>query len=118
MARILYYWRCDRELPMLDEDEWAVMQPLLGRTISDFQDERTKTGIGLSEAQATGVFGRRALALYRESTGFEETNVNALWHHRLSLYGPPCVHCGKPLRTPRARLCAACGRPRDTPAAG
>jgi hypothetical protein len=23
--------------------------------------------------------------------------------------GPPCVHCGRPLRTPRARLCAECG---------
>jgi hypothetical protein len=42
-------------------------------------------------------------------TGLRETNINAIWHHRIAEYGPPCGACGKPLRTPKARLCAACG---------
>ena len=112
MARTLYCWRCDMALPMLDEAEWAEMVPLLAVSMRGFMDERRETGTGLSEAQASGTFGRRALAFYRDLTGFDETNVNALWHHRLSLYGPPCVHCAKPLRTPQAKLCAACGRDR------
>ena len=29
MPRILYCWRCDMDLPMLDEDEWAKFEPLL-----------------------------------------------------------------------------------------
>jgi hypothetical protein len=100
------------ELPMLDEVEWAQLVPLLKAAIPEFMEEHRRAGIGLDEAQRIGVLGRRALGRYRELTGFEETSLNALWHHRLSLYGPPCGHCGKPLRTPRAKLCLACGRDR------
>ena len=113
MPQDLYCWRCGRVLPMLDEGEWTRIEPLLGVVIRDFMGERRKTGVGLAEAQAKGIFGRRALAFYRELTGFEETNINTIWHHRLALYGPPCSHCGKPLRTPQAKLCAACGRFRE-----
>jgi hypothetical protein len=45
---------------------------------------------------------------YERVTGYRETNPSAIYHHVLSLYGPPCRHCGKPLRTPRARFCGSC----------
>jgi hypothetical protein len=51
----------------------------------------------------------RVLDRYERITGFKETNINALYHHRLSLYGRSCLKCDKPLRTPQARYCAACG---------
>ncbi len=51
----------------------------------------------------------RVLERYRRITGFQETNINAVHHHRLSLYGKPCPACGKPFRTPQARFCASCG---------
>lgn len=47
--------------------------------------------------------------LYEEMTGMKETNHNAIMHHRISLYGPPCEDCGKPLRTSEAAFCAAYG---------
>jgi hypothetical protein len=73
MAQTLYCWRCDLELPMLDELEWAQLAPLLEVAIREFMEERRCTGVGPGEAQDTGILGRRALAFYRELTGFEET---------------------------------------------
>ena len=45
---------------------------------------------------------------YERITGFRETNPMAIYHHLVWIYGPPCAACGKPLRTPRAKFCAAC----------
>ena len=52
---------------------------------------------------------RPMLEMYRLLTGFGETNPNAVFHHLARLYGPPCPQCHKPLRTAKARFCAACG---------
>lgn len=84
----------------MDEDEWAALHPLLSFSDEENRSRRDRYGVA-------------ALAKYHEFTGFEETNANALWHHRASLYGPPCSACGKPLRTPQANFCAACGKVRE-----
>lgn len=113
MPQNLYCWRCDMVLPMLDEEEWAELAPLLVDPIKRIKSYREMHGVGLKDAHDHAF--DETLAFYNALTGFAETNVNALWHHRISLYGPPCTHCGKPLRTPRAKLCAACGRDREPP---
>jgi hypothetical protein len=46
---------------------------------------------------------------YEEMTGFKNMHQNAIWHHKLSLLGPDGPNCGKPLRTPAAKLCPECG---------
>lgn len=114
MPRNLYCWRCNMVVPMLDEEEWARMRPLLHSSLQNIKLHRERFRIPLGATPMQTMYWP-ALMLYHELTGFEETNPNALWHHRLSDYGPPCTHCGKPLRTPRAKLCAACGRDRDPP---
>ncbi len=93
---------------MLDEAEWSQVAPLLSRSIANVMEYRKETGSSLAEAHEKA-FGREALKRYFEITGFRESNVNALWHHRLSEFGPECRACGRPLRTPRASHCAECG---------
>lgn len=92
---------------MLDETEWARVGVVLMNPMETIKAYREKHGVGLAQAQQEA-FGD-ALELYREITGFIETNPRALWHHRAGLYGPPCVGCGKPLRTPVAKRCFECG---------
>ncbi len=93
---------------MLDEREWQEVVPLLTKGIEQIKQYRIDHGVSLAEAKHA-VYGDGALQRYFEITGFRETNVNALWHHRLAMFGPPCSVCGKPLRTARAKMCAACG---------
>lgn len=93
---------------MLDEREWAEIHPLLIRSVEEVQDYLSHhPEVDLLEARKRvydpGIFQR-----YFELTGFRETNINAIWHHRASAFGPPCHSCGKPLRTPKARFCAEC----------
>ena len=95
---------------MLDESEWKRVAPLLSNAIESIKTYRETHKVSLAEAMLHG-YGQEALAEYFRITGFQETNPDALWHHRLSLFGKPCVVCGKPLRTPRAKHCAECGAP-------
>jgi len=96
---------------MLTEREWAEVEPLLTDAIKRVQANRQEKGCSLADAMQVA-FGQDALAAYERLTGFKESNARALYHHRLSIYGPPCHECGKPLRTPQARICAACSAER------
>ena len=108
MPILTWCWRCQMDIPMLDEEEWQQMAPYLSGALSRIKEYRERTGRSLAEAWTAGL-NQPALAMYAQITGFEETNINAIHHHRRSLYGPDCVTCGKPLRTERASFCAACG---------
>jgi hypothetical protein len=118
--RVLWCWRCGMELPMLDDDEWAVIQRAWtltrspGEALAILAREAGARGLPPPRPvpRETGGLARRLWPLsaaYEMFTGVAGTNPNAVAHHRVSIYGPPCPECGKPLRTPRARCCAACG---------
>lgn len=81
-------------MPMLDEEEFSRVTSL-----------RNRSGNRFKEMFST------MLEEYERVTGYRETNGNAVFHHRLAMYGPPCSRCGKPLRTPRAKLCGSCMAP-------
>ena len=85
---------------MLDEEEFAKAQALYGQSFC-------KSDIPINDRF------QELRDYYSELTGFYESNHNAIMHHQISIYGPPCEACGKPLRTPQAAFCAACGKVRE-----
>jgi len=102
--RLMYCWRCRMELPMLDEGEWARVAPLL--SISNVKRIQAAKGCDLKEARR--LWEEQACAVYTEITGVKETNINAVAHHRIALYGPECPECHRPLRTPTSAVCLYC----------
>jgi hypothetical protein len=84
------------EIPMLDDDEFLKAKELYKLRFNNPNSDRS----------------RALLNYYLDLTGWEETEPNAIMHHQISLYGPPCESCGKPYRTPLASFCAACGNKR------
>jgi hypothetical protein len=101
------------DLPMLDEEEFTIVSNLYSQGISSTKEFRETHNIPLSGAPIEELF-RPVRDAYRKMTGMDESNHNAIMHHRISLYGPLCENCGKPLRTPRASFCAACGQVRGS----
>jgi hypothetical protein len=93
---MLWCWRCKAEVAMLDDDEFRRVSTLFNTGTEGTSRERMFDS---------------ALREYERITGFRETNPNVLYDHVLSKYGPPCRHCGKPLRTPRAKVCGSCMKP-------
>ena len=106
----LWCWRCKCEVPMLDEDEYAKVARLHRESIMAVKEFRERTGASLNDPSIEERF-RPVLQEYERLTGMKETNHNAIMHHRLSLYGPPCKRCLRPLRTPKAKLCGSCMSP-------
>jgi hypothetical protein len=102
-------WRCETRVPMLDAAEWSQIEPLMRGTVQDIKDYRERTGASVYEALEKNK-NTAAQRKYSALTGYDEPDVNAIWHHRLDLYGGPCQQCGELLRTPKARYCASCGR--------
>jgi len=100
-------------MPMLDEMECAEVAKLYGEGIRATKEFRERWGVPLQNASIAERF-RPVRDAYERLTGMKESNEKAIMHHRISLYGPPCRRCQKPLRTPKAKLCASCMAPVET----
>ncbi len=114
--QIMWCWRCKMDVPMLDEEEFAVVSNLYSQGMRATKGFRKEHGLPLSGVPIEEIEERfrPVREAYKRMTGTDEPNHNAIMHHRISIYGSPCERCGKPLRTPRASFCAACGKVRDS----
>ncbi len=102
-----YSWRENQIVPMLDEDEWQSMEPLLHASVTAVKTYRAENGCNLAEAKL-GVeteMERR----YFELTGTKVPSYESIYYPRRSNYGRFCPTCSKPFRTPKAPFCAECG---------
>jgi hypothetical protein len=106
--QMLWCWRCRAEMPMLDEEEFHRVHQHFRDGKSELVDAPRGDEPAWEHPVMTSAT-KRMLDEYNRITHFNETNPSAVWHHRISLYGPACHACDKPLRSPRARFCAACG---------
>jgi hypothetical protein len=97
-------------VPMLDELEFADVANLYLEAMQGAKRFRAESGASIQHPNVRDLF-KPVRDRYEQLTGTEETNHNAIMHHRISMYGSPCAHCGKPLRTPTAKLCGSCMSP-------
>ncbi|HEU4323727.1 MAG TPA: hypothetical protein VFS21_11310 [Roseiflexaceae bacterium] len=104
--RVMWCWRCQQDMPMLDEEEFALVARVLQECLSS---GRRSAGQGERHIRRSvdDIF-EPVRKEYERITGMADCHHNAVMHHRISIYGPPCAVCGKPLRTPQANWCAAC----------
>ena len=78
----------------------------------EFKKASELFGLGFKSAGPMEERFKPLVDCYKDLTGWNETNPNAIMHHAIELYGPPCENCGKPYRTSQASFCAACGHKR------
>lgn len=94
--KTLWCWRCQMEVPMLDDEEFAVASKLY------------RDAFGFGKSGSVNERMQPVVDYYENLTGLKMIS-NAIMHHQISQYGPECEACGKPYRTPQASFCAACG---------
>jgi hypothetical protein len=97
-------------MPMLDEEEFASVSNLYREAMTATKEWRQLWKIRLENATVEQRF-QPVRTRYEELTGMKNCHENAVMHHRISLYGSPCGHCKRPLRTPKAKLCGSCMHP-------
>jgi hypothetical protein len=93
---------------MLDDAEFAEVRGLYAEALRSLKISKESRA---SPDPPDVIYERLAPVreAYFRMTGYSESNAATILHHALNLYGPPCTRCARPLRTPRARHCAACG---------
>ena len=107
--KTLWCWRCKIDFPMLDEIEYADIHELYGKCFRGIKEYRKQRNCTLDRVPRIADFFLPVVEAYERLTGVREENANAIMHHRIAIYGPPCPRCGKLLRTLKASKCFECG---------
>lgn len=107
MPITLYSFKLRRELPLLSDEEYHPIEQALTRRVEGIKEYRRQHGVSVEEAKRHSCDD--ALDHYERLTGIRLFDADELYWVQLSRYGRICPQCGKPFRTPKAKLCAECG---------
>ena len=69
-----YCWRCEKEVPFLNEDEFEQIRNLYSECIRLVKDHRKKTGTTLQETPLNAIFDPVRKA-YEKMTGYEKSEL-------------------------------------------
>lgn len=111
---IKYCWRCKKDAPFLNEEEFEEIYNLYSKCQNIMQGFREAQNSPIKETPVDHLF-KPVRDAYEKITGWKETNHNAIMHHRLSSLGLDCPTCKKPLRTPQATSCPECSWKKEVP---
>jgi hypothetical protein len=103
-----YCWRCKKVVPFLNEEGYKKIENLYFECMELAKNYRVTHKTTLSETPLNDIF-LPVREAYEKMTGYKNMHHDAIMHHGLSLLGPDCPNCGKPLRTAVAKLCPECG---------
>lgn len=101
-----FCWRCNTNMPFLEEDEWREISPLLIDAIRAIKTYREHNNCDLATARLN--CKPEAMRKFEQLTGVAGINFDTIYHHRLQDWGQECSNCGHLLRTPEANYCAKC----------
>lgn len=101
-----YCWRCECEMPFLEEDEWKQL-PTTHETMEEIIRYRLEQKCDLVTARQFAE--THQMKVFEELTGMSWVHFDIISHHRLADWGPECVHCGQLLRSQYAPTCTECG---------
>ena len=111
--KVQWCWRCKEDVPMLDENEYTVIDNLYIECLEQVKDYRKRHKTSLADTPIDELY-EPLKHEYDRITGMHTNyHQDEIRKHRLARYGPPCHMCGKPLRTPEAKRCVACGAVRE-----
>lgn len=107
--KIQWCWKCKKDVPMLDEREWAEALALHLKAVRYHKRAvETEAENDIAEHRRADVALRECLnQLTHEMNEYPYACMNHA--HRVAARGDPCPNCGQALRTPAARQCFECG---------
>ncbi|ACT03636.1 hypothetical protein [Paenibacillus sp. JDR-2] len=109
--KMMWCWRCRQEVPMLDEKEYRRINKIYKKCFDRVRKYRMSgSSVWIDSHSPINESFKLVAREYEKMTGYKDMHHNAIMHHRISMYGEPCPKCGKPLRTPQAKMCVACGK--------